>query len=133
MALDGISFLPADVSSMAFGRIRPIESDTLCLTAAEVAELQAIAEELIAGFHAEFASGFIAESPEKLRRIPQYYAAIAGRAPFPPVSCNAPWMSVVIEVSVPAGSPPGRPATAGGFRGPPTARPRWRTPRRSRA
>jgi Fe-coproporphyrin III synthase len=97
MALDSISFLPADVSSMAFGRQRPIEAETLALSRAEVAELREIVDDLIARFGEEFATGFIAESPEKLRRLPQYYAAIAGDSPFPPVACNAPWMSVVVE------------------------------------
>jgi Fe-coproporphyrin III synthase len=97
MALDSISFLAADVSSMAFGRQRPVDADTLALSRTEVAEFRAIVDEVIAAFAAEFASGFIAESPEKLERLPQYYAALAGDGPFPPVACNAPWMSIVVE------------------------------------
>ncbi len=97
MALDSISFLPADVSSMAFGRQRPVDAETLALSRTEVAEFRAIVDEVIAGFAAEFASGFIVESPEKLERLPQYYAALAGDGPFPPVACNAPWMSIVVE------------------------------------
>ena len=58
---------------------------------------ESLVDDLIARFSEEFATGFIAESPEKLRRLPQYYAAIAGDSPFPPVACNAPWMSVVVE------------------------------------
>ena len=47
--------------------------------------------------HAEdFRSGFIAESPRKLRRIHQYFAAVCGVAPYPPVRCNAPEFSAVI-------------------------------------
>ena len=45
---------------------------------------------------AEFRCGFIAESPQKLRRIAQYFAAVRGRAAFPPVRCNAPEFSAVI-------------------------------------
>ena len=41
--------------------------------------------------------GFIAESPEKLRKIYSYYAAFYGRNPFPYKKCNAPWVSTVIE------------------------------------
>ena len=44
----------------------------------------------------DFRSGFIAESPQKLRRIRQYFAAIQGQAPYPPVRCNAPEFSAVI-------------------------------------
>ena len=47
--------------------------------------------------HAEdFRSGFIAESPQKLRRIWQYFAAIQGAAVYPEVRCNAPEFSAVI-------------------------------------
>jgi MoaA/NifB/PqqE/SkfB family radical SAM enzyme len=45
----------------------------------------------------DFASGFVAETPEKLRRLPRYYAALRGDGSFPRVSCNAPYMSAVIE------------------------------------
>jgi MoaA/NifB/PqqE/SkfB family radical SAM enzyme len=47
---------------------------------------------------AEFASGFIAESPAKLRRrLGQYYSALLGEGDFAPNDCNAPWVSSVIE------------------------------------
>src|SRR5580693_4636317 len=97
MALDGISFLPADVSSRAFGRERPPNEAPLALDLAEVAELEALIEETIAAREDDFESGFIAESPAKLRRLPRYYAALAGGGAFPPVACNAPYMSVVVE------------------------------------
>jgi MoaA/NifB/PqqE/SkfB family radical SAM enzyme len=45
----------------------------------------------------DFASGFVAEPPHKLRRLPQYYAAQLGLAEFPEVRCNAPWASAVVE------------------------------------
>ena len=44
----------------------------------------------------DFRSGFIAESPQKLRRILQYFAAIRGAGAYPPVRCNAPEFSAVI-------------------------------------
>jgi MoaA/NifB/PqqE/SkfB family radical SAM enzyme len=97
MALDGISFLPADVSSRAFGRERPPSEARLALDGAEVAELEQLIEETIAARGDDFESGFIAESPAKLRRLPRYYAALAGDGAFPPVACNAPYMSVVVE------------------------------------
>ena len=43
-----------------------------------------------------FGSGFIAESPQKLRRILQYFCAVRGREAFPPVRCNAPEFSAVV-------------------------------------
>ena len=97
MALDGISFLPADVSSRAFGRERPPRDARLALDDAEVEEFEALIEETVAARADDFESGFIAESPAKLRRLPKYYAALTGKGPFPPVACNAPYMSVVVE------------------------------------
>ena len=97
MALDGISFLPADVSSSAFGRGREPRAAALALDGDEVSEFGEIVERTVATHRGEFESGFVAESPDRLRRLPQYYKALAGQAAFPPVACNAPWMSVVIE------------------------------------
>lgn len=97
MALDGISFLAADVSSLAFGRSRPIDQATLALDADEVREFHVIVDDTIARYAADFRAGFIAESPEKLRGLPRYYAALLGQGTFPPVSCNAPWTSIVLE------------------------------------
>ena len=54
-------------------------------------------ERLISDCAADFASGFIAESPEKLRRLPRYYRAIDGDGAFPETVCNAPWVSTVVE------------------------------------
>jgi Fe-coproporphyrin III synthase len=97
MALDRISFLAADVSSRAFGRLRTVAADGLALSCREIDEFERLIEETIARFADEFAAGFVAESPDRLRQLPRYYAALAGLAPFPPVGCNAPWMSVVVE------------------------------------
>jgi MoaA/NifB/PqqE/SkfB family radical SAM enzyme len=69
------------------------------LDAAEVDEFGAIVERTIAVYAKDFESGFVAESPDKLRRLPRYYAALGGAEPFPGVSCNAPWVSVVLEAN----------------------------------
>jgi MoaA/NifB/PqqE/SkfB family radical SAM enzyme len=97
MAFDGISFLAADTASTAFGRQRPPDVEALALDGTEIAEFEALVERTIEEHRGAFESGFVTDSPDKLRRLPRYYAALAGRAPFPPVACNAPWMSVVIE------------------------------------
>jgi MoaA/NifB/PqqE/SkfB family radical SAM enzyme len=123
IGLDGISFLAADVSSGAFGRgtgpeesiargelveprapARPstgsgraVLAPSLALTPDEVSEFRAIVERTVALYEPDFESGFVAESPAKLRRLPQYYAALGGDGSFPPVRCNAPWVSVVLE------------------------------------
>ncbi|MGE3958920.1 MAG: radical SAM protein [Vicinamibacterales bacterium] len=97
MALDGVSFLAADVTSGAFGRAGHGPSPDLALDRDEIVEFADIVERTIVERRDDFESGFIAESPARLRRLPQYYAALAGLAPFPDVRCNAPYVSVVIE------------------------------------
>jgi MoaA/NifB/PqqE/SkfB family radical SAM enzyme len=98
LELDRISFLPADISSGGFGReAERLPLDALTLGPDEIDEFEAIVERTIAVYAKDFASGFVAETPEKLRRLPRYYAALSGREPFPAVSCNAPWVSVVLE------------------------------------
>jgi MoaA/NifB/PqqE/SkfB family radical SAM enzyme len=99
LPLDGISFLAADVSSTAFGRGEAPSADALVLDRAEVEELRALVEQVIAEEEEAFRTGFVAESPDKLRRLPEYYAALQGECSFPKVSCNAPWVSAVVEAN----------------------------------
>jgi MoaA/NifB/PqqE/SkfB family radical SAM enzyme len=99
LGLDRISFLPADVSSLGFGRNTAPESAPLALDADEIQDFEALIERTIAVYARDFDSGFVAESPERLRRLPRYYAALRGDEPFPRVSCNAPWVSVVVEAN----------------------------------
>jgi MoaA/NifB/PqqE/SkfB family radical SAM enzyme len=97
LGLDGISFLAADVSSLAFGRTHRPDAAPLCLGRDDVAAFERDVERTIDAHRADFESGFVAEPPDKLRRLPRYYAAMLGEADYPPVACNAPWVSVVIE------------------------------------
>jgi MoaA/NifB/PqqE/SkfB family radical SAM enzyme len=100
IGLNSISFLPADVSSSAFNRealwpedrqqeIRLLESD--------LDDLKMVINELLVRFKAEFRNRFISESADKLQKIYSYYAAFYGYNEFPYKSCNAPWVSTVIE------------------------------------
>lgn len=101
LGLDRVSFLAADVSSEAFNRPGGWDDQRAGQVALLAEDLPLLAAELGAleqEFAADFASGFIAESPTKLRRrLHQYYAALHGQAEFHPNSCNAPWVSSVIE------------------------------------
>jgi MoaA/NifB/PqqE/SkfB family radical SAM enzyme/SAM-dependent methyltransferase len=101
MAVDGISFLAADASSMAFGRDRPPDGVMLQLDSEEVVEFQTLVEETIVRYRQDFESGFIAGSPDALRRLPKHYAGLGGgtgaSSALPAVACNAPWISIVIE------------------------------------
>jgi Fe-coproporphyrin III synthase len=99
LGLDRISFLPADVSSLGFGRNVVPERAPLALDEDEIDDFEAIVERTISVYARDFESGFVAESPDRLRRLPRYYAALRGDAPFPRVSCNAPWVSVVVEAN----------------------------------
>jgi MoaA/NifB/PqqE/SkfB family radical SAM enzyme len=101
LGLDRISFLAADVSSEAFNRPGGWDEQRATSVALEPDDLPLLAAEIDAleqEFAADFARGYIAESPLKLRRrLSQYYAALLGQADFFPNTCNAPWVSSVIE------------------------------------
>ena len=100
LGLDQISFLAADVSSEAFNRAQPWDAQhvsQVALTPEETARFSALLEETIRRCAGDFASGFIAESPGKLRRLVRYFAALNGQGEFPLNECNAPWVSSVVE------------------------------------
>ena len=101
LGLDRISFLSADVSSDAFNRPGGWDGERIGQVALARDDLPRLAAEIDAMEHecvGDFASGFIAESPEKLRRrLSQYYGALLGEGDFFPNECNAPWVSSVIE------------------------------------
>ena len=91
-----VSFLAVDVANPhAFGRTDDFVSD-LALRPEDLPELAQILDSMEQVYREEFRSGFIAESPQKLRRILQYFAAVLGLGPYPPVRCNAPEFSAVI-------------------------------------
>lgn len=103
MGLDQISFLTADVTSDAFNRKAGLPladqdaSSRLTLSAAETNEMAAVVESTIGSHAGALASGAAVPGPDGLRRFVRYYRAHLGQGSFPPVDCNAPWMSVVIE------------------------------------
>jgi MoaA/NifB/PqqE/SkfB family radical SAM enzyme len=103
IGLDRISFLAADVSSEAFNRPEGWGAERAESVALSLGNLDALGAEIEAmerELRPEFASGFIAESPEKLRtRILRHYRALAGEDTFAPVSCRAPWISCVVEAN----------------------------------
>jgi len=91
-----VSFLAVDVANPhAFGRTEGFSSD-LALRPDELPEMDELLCAMERNYAAEFRSGFIAESPAKLRRILQYFGALHDLAPYPPVRCNAPEFSAVL-------------------------------------
>ena len=91
-----VSFLAVDVANPhAFGRTEGFGSD-LALSPEELPVLDALLLDMEREYAADFSSGFIAESPAKLRRLLQYFSALHGKASYPPVRCNAPEFSAVL-------------------------------------
>jgi|GEM_PF-68771 len=101
LGLDRLSFLAADVTSEAFNRPGGWDHQRAAGVALREEDLEPLAAELAAlarDCAADFAGGFLAESPRKLEhRLLQHFAALLGRADFQPNACNAPWVSAVIE------------------------------------
>ena len=100
IGLDQISFLTADVTTDAFNRAELWEEKKVSeikLSIEEVKKLKEIIESLIISHSVDFERKFIAETPDKIRRFYNYYAAFYGLSDFPKISCNAPWVSTVIE------------------------------------
>jgi len=92
-----VSFLAVDVRNPhAFAR-RDGAVPQLALRAVDVAELGALLDDVEREHAATFRTRFIAESPAKLQRIRDYFAALLGLAAFPPVRCNAPEFSAVVD------------------------------------
>lgn len=103
-----VSFLAVDTTNpFAFGP-RFEDSDTIPLHS-EPHEFGGLAESDLPEFHrvlaqlmdshdAHFAERRIEESPSKLWRLYDYFAAPYGKASFAPPRCNAPHISVVVNV-----------------------------------
>jgi MoaA/NifB/PqqE/SkfB family radical SAM enzyme len=91
-----VSFLAVDVANPhAFARQDDFTSD-LALQPQDLPVLARILDDLEREHAREFRSGLIADSPRKLRRIHQYFAAVCGLAPYPAVRCNVFEYSAVI-------------------------------------
>lgn len=91
-----VSFLAADsVNQHAFGRTGEFRTDT-ALAEVDLPVFARLIDELELSRAEDFTTGFILESPAKLRRLHQYFAAVSGGRPYPPVRCNAPEFSAVI-------------------------------------
>jgi len=92
-----ISFLAVDTANPhAFARLdgpRP----NVALTREDLPPFVSVLESVIKAHAADFRSGFIAEPPAKLWRILEYFAAVCGLGAYPPVRCNAPEFSAVID------------------------------------
>lgn len=101
LRLDSISFLAADVTSQAFNRdlVWPeTRQETVALNVSEIDALDRELERLLEENAVDILSRYIVESPQKLRRIVRRFREHVGQVePIAPM-CNAPWVSVVLEV-----------------------------------
>ena len=94
-----ISFLAVDVANPhAFGR-REDFGGRLALAREDLPVFEEMLDSLEVEHDAAFRSGLIAESPQKLRRLLQYFRALHGLGPPPPVRCNAPDFSAVVDAN----------------------------------
>jgi MoaA/NifB/PqqE/SkfB family radical SAM enzyme len=101
IGLDGVSFLPADLSTDAFNRSQAWtreRQDQIALTGHELTALEAEIEALITGHIRHIRSGFIAEDENKLRALPLRFREHLHGLPSTSPICNAPWVSAVLEV-----------------------------------
>ncbi len=100
IGIDQISFLAADVTTTAFNHTEHLTRERIsevALSVDECLEFDSIVERSISELRSDYNSKFIAESPQKMRRLVQYYNALNGLGVFPIPVCNAPWVSAVIE------------------------------------
>jgi MoaA/NifB/PqqE/SkfB family radical SAM enzyme len=97
LGLNSISFLAADVSSTAFSRAQPWQPDRQSQIALTEAEIDNLRKEIQVLWNRWGNTGFIRESFAKLERIPEHFRAHLGLTAFRAPSCNAPWVSAVIE------------------------------------
>lgn len=100
IGLQQISFLPADVSSHAFNREIAWDENRkheILLSKNDLPDLKNVIDNLLIRNKKDFSNKFIAESPEKIMKIYEYYAAFYGLNIFPYKKCNAPWVSTVIK------------------------------------
>jgi MoaA/NifB/PqqE/SkfB family radical SAM enzyme len=96
-----LSFLAVDLSTPAFNRPEPWSADRRAEVAIgpdELPVLRSSIERALCDHQTAFARGFIQGGPAALWRIEQHARAMAGLGEPPPVRCNAPWVSAVLEV-----------------------------------
>jgi len=99
LGLNSISFLAVDAVSDAFnhaqGWAQP-NADSVTLDGQQIESLEKEMEDLIHEYASDLKSGFVVETPEKLRRIVRQFRVYLGQAQPVAPRCNAPWVSAVV-------------------------------------
>jgi Fe-coproporphyrin III synthase len=97
IGLASLSFLAADIHSTAFNR-QPIPViDDLNIVALRRDDITLLDAEIQQVIESGLCGGFVAESPEKLRKIAGHFRSYLGDAGPVAPRCNAPWVSAVVE------------------------------------
>jgi Fe-coproporphyrin III synthase len=95
LGCDSISFLAADTHSSAFDHHAPFDNlDEIRLSTEDIARLSVEIERVIDSGEC---GGFVAETPEKLRRIANHARWTLGLGDPVAPRCNAPWVSAVMD------------------------------------
>jgi MoaA/NifB/PqqE/SkfB family radical SAM enzyme len=97
LGLDGISFLAADLTSTAFNRPSGWTIEQQMSVGLEREDILALESEIESIVRDNECGGFVAETPEKLRKIARHFRVQLGYVDPVAPSCNAPWVSVVVE------------------------------------
>ena len=101
IGFNSISFLAADLTSEAFNRslVWPGERQSeIALSEAQAAALEDEIGQLIVENSDDIKRKYISETPQKLRRIVSHFRAHLGQTASVAPTCNAPWVSAVVEV-----------------------------------
>ncbi len=100
LGLNSISFLAVDAVSDAFnhpqGWAQP-NADSVTLDGQQIETLEKEMEDLIHEYAPDLKSGFVVETPAKLRRIVRQFRVYLGHAQPVAPHCNAPWVSAVVS------------------------------------
>ncbi len=98
LRLKRISFLAADTGSSAFNHGSDWDgAGDIVLTPEETKHFELVIDNVLRTHKDEIGSGFVAESPEKIRGLVRHYRALNFNDTHPVPICNAPWVSTVIE------------------------------------
>ncbi len=97
LRLDSISFLAADLESTAFHRPEGWAVEKQNRVGLDSAQVDLLETEIEALINRGECGRFVAESPEKLRRVARHFRVHLKQLGAASPLCNAPWTSAVVE------------------------------------
>ncbi len=98
LKLDQISFLAADTTSPGFNHGPEWDGGAdIALTPEETKHFELVIKNVLRTHRADFDGSFVKETPEKIRGLLRHYRALNFNDTHAVPTCNAPWVSTVIE------------------------------------